>query len=118
MKFHGKLDLKPISKMLNNRGLDAYGRVQKFIDNEVVKCCDPYVPFDNGELKKAKGTKIGSGRVVYGEKYSHRQYYGNKGKGKEGTSNGGIRGRLWFERMKSDHLPSILRGAKNIAGGK
>lgn len=42
----------------------------------------------------------------------------NAGKGKEGTSKGGLRGKFWFERMKADHLEDILKTAKEKCGGK
>ena len=29
-----------------------------------------------------------------------------------------LAGKLWFERMKSDHTDDILRGARKIAGGR
>ena len=106
--------------MLKDRGLNAGGKVQKAIDSEVLRRSDPYVPFKTGFLKKSGilGTKIGSGEVVYNAIYADKNYYHNAGKGKQGTANGGLRGKFWFERMKADHLPDILKTAKETAGGK
>lgn len=106
--------------MLKDRGLDSCGKVQKAIDSEVLRRCDPYVPFRTGFLKKSGilGTKIGSGEVMYNAVYAHTNYYLNAGKGKQGTASGGLRGKFWFERMKADHLDDIIKTAKEKSGGK
>lgn len=106
--------------MLKDRGLEPCGKVQKAIDNEVLRRSDPYVPMRTGTLKKSGflATKIGSGEVIYNAIYANRNYYHNAGKGKQGTIKGGLRGKFWFERMKADHLDDILKTANNTAGGK
>lgn len=106
--------------MLKKRGLENGGDVQKTIDSEVLRRSDPYVPFRSGALKKSgtTGTKIGSGEVIYNAPYARSNYYNNAGKGKQGTSKGGLRGKFWFERMKADHLQDILKTAKAKSGGK
>lgn len=106
--------------MLKGRGLEPCGKVQKAIDNEVLRRSDPYVPMRTGVLKKSGflATKIGSGEVVYGAVYADEQYYHNAGRGRQGTAKGGLRGKYWFERMKVDHLDDILKTANNAAGGK
>lgn len=94
---------------------------QKYVDSEVLRLSDPYVPLDNSPLKKSgiTGTVLGSGEVDYTAPYARRNYYENAGRGKEGlnASGGtkGLRGKYWFERMKADHKDDILRGLK---GGK
>lgn len=92
--------------------------VQKFIDSETLRKCDPYVPMDTGTLKRSGtlGTVIGSGLVVYNAPYARRQYYTNSGNGRHNSSH--LRGSYWFERMKADHLDEILAGAKKVAGVK
>ena len=109
-----------LSTVLKNHGLNEGGKVQKTVDSEVLRRSDPYVPMDTGFLKKSGilGTKIGSGEVVYNAVYADKNYYHNAGKGKQGTARGGLRGRFWFERMKADHLPDIIKTAKDAAGGK
>ncbi len=101
-----------INVILAKRGLEAKGAVQKFIDSEVLRYCDPYIPFRSGILRKSGtlGTVIGTGLVKWSTPYARRQYYENKGNGK--------RGKLWFERMKVNHKNSIIKGAAEIAGGK
>lgn len=83
-----------------------FDRCQKFVDSEVLRLSDPYVPFKTGMLKKSgiSGTVIGSGVVEYTAPYAKRQYYTNSGNG--------LRGKLWFERMKADHKDEIMKKAK------
>lgn len=73
--------------------------------------------FKTGNLIKSgiRGTKIGSGEVMYDIVYAHTNYYLNAGKGKQGTASGGLRGKFWFERMKADHLDDIIKTAKEKA---
>lgn len=112
MEFKGKLELKDIGTLMAARGLGKNGKVQRFIDSEVLRLSDPYVPMDTGKLKQSgtQHTRIGSGDVQYKTPYARRQYYENRGSG--------TRGKLWFERMKGNHKDQILRGAANVAGGR
>lgn len=119
-KINVTLQVKHESELLAKRGLQKGGRVQQYIDSEVLRCCDSYVPFRTGKLKQSgiTATVIGSGMVRYNTPYARKNYYSNNGVGNEGTKRGGKRGRLWFERMKPDHVPKILKGVKQIAGSK
>lgn len=112
--------IKPTNELLARRGLQPGGRVQKYIDSEVLRCSDPYVPFLSGQLKESgiTSTIIGSGLVHYNTPYARKAYYKNRGNGIEGLNKGGKRGRLFFERMKADYGKDILRGAKRNAGAK
>jgi len=114
------LRVAPENELLARRGLQKGGRVQKYIDSEVLRCCDGYVPMQSGKLKESgtTATVVGSGMVHYNTPYARKNYYKNKGMGNEGIKKGGKRGRFWFERMKPDHLPGILKGVKRIAGSK
>lgn len=131
--------LDSLSAMLGKRGMQARGEVQKYVDSEVLRLSDPYLPFQTGALKKSgiSGTKIGSGTVVWNSPYAKFLYYGKvmvgkysrsawarEGEPKEVTSKplqyhgGPQRGAFWFERMKQDKLGAILKGANQIAGGR
>ena len=46
---------------------DRLQKAQKFVDSEVLRKSDPYVPFKTGMLRDSGvlGTKIGSGRIRY-----------------------------------------------------
>lgn len=95
----------------------GFNKVQVFIDNEVLRLCDPYVPKDTGMLIKSGilGTVVGSGEVIYQAPYARNQYYTNSGNGNHNKN--GLRSGFWFERMKADHKNEIFEGAKKIVKG-
>lgn len=94
-----------------------YDSAQKYVDSEVLRLSDPYVPMQTGMLRKSGilGTVVGSGTVQYVAPYAKRQYYRKR---IIGSRTGPLRGPLWFERMKADHGKQIIAGAKKIGGGK
>lgn len=77
--FTAKLHLNSNSRMLEDRGLNKMGAVQKVIDSEVLRRSDPYIPMLSGNLKRSgtTGTVIGSGEVKYIAPYARKQYYNN-----------------------------------------
>lgn len=99
-----------------------FEQAQKYVDSEVLRRSDPYVPMDTGALIKSgiSGTVLGSGEVDYTAPYAREQYYNNAGKGKQGTAKHNshnykcLRGKLWFERMKADHKQEILDGLQKF----
>lgn len=104
-------------------------RAQKFVDSEVLRLSEPFMPFDTGYLMKSGilGTAIGSGIVKWVAIYSKYLYYGKVMVGKPPKhpidknlvyQGGPQRGAFWFERMKSVHKKNILRGAKRLIGGR
>lgn len=112
--------IKPTEQLLKERGLNKGGKVQKFVDSECIRRMQPYTPFQTGNLIRSVilGTVIGSGILRYIAPYARKVYYDNAGRGKEGTSNGGLRGRKWFERMKTVWKETILRAAAKLSGAK
>jgi len=115
-----KIRLKGIEadmeKIMKARGLEPGGKVQKFIDSEVLKRCAPYVPRDNGDLDKSgrMNTDIGSGEVAYDTPYARRWYY-------EPARFQGAprRGNYWFDRMLGEGgRYAILKGAIKLSGAK
>lgn len=146
IKYNARLDLDGLQDSLEARGLKPDGKVQKFIDSEVIRLCDPKVPFATGVLKHSAITAsvIGQGMVVYATPYARYLYYGQvygpnipryeagelagfwspPGKkkhptGRKLTYNGAPeRGALWFERMKAERGDDIIRGAAALAGGR
>lgn len=115
-----KLEILPENLLLAKRSLGKGGKAQIFVDSEVLRCCDSYVPLRRGPLKRSGTTATvkGSGMVRYNTPYARLNYYSNKGNGREGMNKGGKRGRLWFERMKPDYKDSILNGVKKIVRSK
>ena len=106
MSMNFEFKINTTGEILQKRGLESGGRVQQYVDNAVLRFCDPYVPKDTGMLIDSgiTHTNIGSGNGV--SKNGHALKY----------RGGGMRGKRWFERMKADHLRDILSGAASEAG--
>lgn len=105
------------SPHVNNRFDEKRAKAQKFLDSEVLRCSAPYVPMDTGELMRSgtKGTKLGSGQVVYNAPYAKRMYYGkhyhfSKDKHPQASA-------LWFEKAKAIHKKEWLSGVEKIYRG-
>lgn len=147
MKIVGNFEMDSVRDILEKRNLETGGAVQRYIDSEVIRQCEPYVPYDNGALTRSASlaTVVGSGQVVYNTPYAHYQYYGEvygpnipmqiggeqtfrspagqkkAPTGKQMQYNQEVHpmaGSFWFDRMKADHKDDILNGAKKIAGVK
>ncbi len=107
-----------LAPTFTKRSDDEFHRMQKYVDSEVIRHSDPYVPVASHAMRKSgiSGTVLGSGVVQYTAPYARRQYYTNAGRGKEGINaqkgTKGLRGKMWFERMKADHRDDILRSVK------
>ena len=69
-----KLLFNTTETMLKDRGLEPSGKNKKIVDSEVLRRSTPYVPFKTGNLIKSgiRGTKIGSGEVMYNAVYAHQ----------------------------------------------
>jgi hypothetical protein len=133
--------MKPVGQLINERGLNSGGKVQKFIDQETIRYMDPYTPRITGDLIKSvtRGSEIGSGELEYASPSARYHYYGklmvssvtgsayathgekkvltDKDLEYSKTSNP-MAGPYWFERMKADHKDDILNGARKIVGAK
>ena len=146
LEFDARLDLDGLADALARRGLTPGGRVQKAIDEAVIKYCDPKVPFATGVLKRSAITAsvIGQGLVVYATPYARYLYYGEvygpnipryeagelagfwspPGKkkhptGRKLTYNGAPeRGAYWFIRAMAEHREDVVREAAAAAGGR
>ena len=129
MQLSTRFKLHSIQQTLARRGLEEQGKAQQFLDSEVIRTTDPYVPQDSGKLKQSaiSGTKVGSGKVVYNTPYSKYQYYGKLmvGKAPKTLTNKDLqyhsgdskRGGFWFERSKADNLDAWLNGVAQVIGG-
>lgn len=139
MKMNLKID--PPNKMLEKRGLDDQGKVQKYVDKKVLQLSETYIPARNLVLTKSgtTGTVIGSGLVQWVSPYARFQFYGKlmispitgspyarMGEKKILTNTPLKHIRLrhrkasahWFNQMKADHGNEIISGAQKLAGGK
>lgn len=116
LKFDARVDLSGLNTILEERGLTPGGQVQAFVDSEVIRYCDPKVPFKTGALKDSALTAsvIGEGMVVYATPYAAKMYYNP-----QFNFNGAPeRGAYWVERMEAEHLDDIVNGAAALAGGR
>lgn len=83
---------------------------------------DPYVPYLTGNLKGTVTTEVN--KIIYsatkgsGGSYAKKQYYTNKGLGKQGVNVGGKRGPHWDKRMWSNDGKEIVRSVADFIGGK
>lgn len=116
LQFDAVLKMDDLQKILDRRGLGAGGTVQKFVDSEVIRYCDPKVPFRTGTLKSSALTAsvVGEGLVVYATPYARRLYYNPQYNFNEAPE----RGAYWFERAMAEHKDDIVRGAAALAGGE
>ena len=108
--------MQPIGAILRKRGLEVNCRVQRVVDQEVLRLCNPYVPHYKGDLimSGTNHTKIGTGEVIYRTPYARRWYYRPANfKGSPNIVN------YWFESMKKEGgKDKILRAAAAVAGAK
>lgn len=90
-----------------------YSDAQKFVDSEVLRLSEPFIPLRTGTLIRTGilGTDIGSGTVQWIAPYAKRQYYSRR---KAGSQTGPLRGSYWFERMKAAYGKTIVAGAKKL----
>lgn len=92
-----------------------YSAAQKFVDSEILRGCEPYVPLLTGVLIMTGilGTDVGSGTVSWIAPYARARYYSPR---KPGSSTGPLRGSFWFERWKAVGAQRVIAGARRIAG--
>lgn len=112
-----KVNLDPTQTILTRRKLQKNGEAQIYFTKECAKEMNNYTPFKTGRLKDMT-VELGTDFVKYNAKYSAKQYYTNKGTGKQGESNGGLRGKLWDKRMWIAKGKSILKQLADFVGGK
>lgn len=94
-----------------------FQQAQKYLDNEVLKDCTPYVPMKAGNLflSGQRGTVLGSGDVVYNTPYARACYYGihrhfSKAKHPKACAQ-------WFEPAKAEKKSSWVKGVNSVIGG-
>lgn len=128
IEIHGEFHLDSTDKIFKRIGLNEGGIIQKFVDSEVLRLCDPYLPFQTGTLRNQGilGTVVGSGEVAWVSVKARYLYYGKVMVGpppKTVTNidlkyNGApMRGSFWFERMKADRGQEIIEGAQKLLNG-
>ena len=112
-----KIQMDPTQKILLRRYLNQNGKAQQYFTKQVAAKSEPYIPFDTGRLKDIDVT-IETKRIIYSAPYAKKQYYSNKGMGKGGLHNGGLRGRYWDKRCWQQRGNEIVQSVANFVGGK
>lgn len=126
----GFLNLEELKK---KHCLGADGRIQRYIDQAVVRHMAPYTPLDTGALQNSVYAR--NGEIVYTVPYAKFLYYGKvlvspstgspwakRGEEKVLTrrllqfKGAPMRGSYWFLRMKAQYAQEILKGAGKING--
>jgi hypothetical protein len=94
-----------------------FDNAQEYVDSEVIRVSEPFVPKVTGMLEKSGtlGTVPGSGEVSYITPYARRRYYSP---GKVGSQTGPLRGPFWFKRAMAIYKPIIQRGVELFLKGK
>lgn len=97
---------------INGVNPEKIHRTQMYIDSEIIKRSEPYVPLKTGSLKRSgiTGTRIGTGVIKYTTPYAKRQYF----TGKSSVQ----RGRKWVKRMWLSQGKNIIKNANKILNGK
>lgn len=111
-----KVVIDNTQKILLKRALNKNGKAQVKFTKECAKWMNNYVPYDHGKLKDMM-VEIKVSKVIYKAPYARKQYYSNKGLGKQGTQIGGRRGKFWDKRAWVDNGDSIVKSIAYFVGG-
>lgn len=114
VKITAKID--SVQRIAARRKLEKDGQAQRFFTHQFRRMADPYVPKKEGILKNTAQESTSS--ITYVQLYASRNYYSNRGMGKQGTAKGGRRGKLWDKRMWADHGQELVDGVAAYVGGK
>lgn len=112
-----KLKMNPTQKILLKRNLNKNGAAQVLFTKECAKAFNNYVPFKTGRLKDMM-VELKTDKIIYNAPYAKKQYYSNKGTGRQGTSLGGTRGKLWDKRAWINKGNSIVKSVTSFVGGR
>ena len=73
--FTVKIKINSTNKILKDHGLDKNGRVTRFLRDDADRLMNPFVPMDNGMLRRNK-TYPKNNEIKYTSPYAKYQYYG------------------------------------------
>lgn len=95
-----------------------YERAQKYLDSTVLQDCHDYVPMVTGTLVGSgiRGTKIGSGKIVYNESYAKSVYYARNRNFSKGQHSQACA--QWFEKAKAVKKGEWINGVNKIIKGE
>ena len=83
--FTVKIRMNSTNKILKDHGLNKDGRVTRFLRDDADRLMNPFVPMDNGMLRRNK-TYPKNNEIKYTSPYAKYQYYGKLMLTKNGAS--------------------------------
>ena len=83
--FNIKVKMNSTNKILKDHGLDQDGRAIRFLRDDADRLMNPFVPKDNGMLRRNK-TYPKNNEIKYTSPYAKYQYYGKLMLSKSGSS--------------------------------
>ena len=83
--FNVKVKMNSVNKIIKDHGLDSNGRATRFLRDEADRLMNPFVPMDNGMLRRNK-TYPNASTIKYTSPYAHYQYTGKLMLTKSGSS--------------------------------
>lgn len=112
-----RIEMNSTQKILLKRYLNKNGEAQVKFSKECAKAMNNYIPFYTGRLKDMM-VVIQPTKIIYNAPYARKQYYTNKGLGKQGNSAGGLRGKYWDKRMWQNNSDTIVKRIAEFCGGR
>ena len=117
MATNVRIKMDDTGKILLKRCLNKDGQGQEKFTKECAKWMNNYVPYKTGRLKDMM-IEIQTSKIIYKAPYAKKAYYTNKGSGKQGSSAGGLRGKMWDKRMWNDRGNDIVKSIAQFVGGR
>ena len=129
MQIDVQFDGGELLRRFEERGKTA----QVWLDSEILRSTEPFVPMDQGDLigSGVRGTVPGSGLIVYNSPYAHYHYVGlvRVGRAPKKLTNrkmnysqlhqaGQERGSAWFDHSKKVNLAAWIAGVERAMKGK
>ncbi|WP_404988101.1 minor capsid protein [Clostridium culturomicium] len=112
-----RIKMNDTQKILLKRALNKNGEAQMRFSKECAKWMNNYIPYLHGRLKDMN-VEVNRNNVTYTAPYAKKQYYLNKGNGKQGLNQGGLRGKQWDKRMWIDNGDKIVKTIAEFCGGR
>lgn len=128
-----QIDVQFSSGELLRRFEQRRDTAQVWLDSEILRSTEPFVPMDQGDLigSGVRGTVPGSGLIVYNSPYAHYHYVGlvrvgrapkkltdRKMRYSQLHQAGQERGSVWFDRSKKVNLAAWIAGVERAMKGK
>ncbi len=128
-----QIDVQFSSGELLRRFEQQRDTAQVWLDSEILRSTEPFVPMDQGDLigSGVRGTVPGSGLIVYNSPYAHYHYVGlvrvgrapkkltdRKMRYSQLHQAGQERGSVWFDRSKKVNLAAWIAGVERAMKGK